>query len=60
MYSAIQILEKALTDSLAMQSSPEAASYVNQLKVAISLLKKHTALMEKEIEKQLLQQTEVN
>lgn len=53
MYAAIQILEKALLDSMQMQSSPSAKSYVNQLQLAINLLKKHTAVMEKEIEKKL-------
>ena len=59
MYAAIQVLEKALRDSMLMQQSPEAASHINQLQMAINLLKKHTALMEKEIEKQLLQSQQV-
>lgn len=53
MYAAIQILEKALQDSYAMQASPAASSYCNQLLMAINLLKKHTAKMEQMIEAEL-------
>jgi len=53
MYAAIQILEKAYNDAQAMQSSPEATSYFNQIRMAIRLLKKHTEQLEKTIEKEL-------
>ncbi len=54
MYAAIQILEKYLRDSMAMQQSPEADSYVNQLKLALKVLKQYQDKMEKQIEKELI------
>lgn len=57
MYAAIQILEKAYSDSMQMQSSPEATSHVNQLRMAINLLKKHTEALEKAIAKELEKQS---
>ena len=53
MYAAIGILEKAWMEAQSMQSSPSATNYCNQIKMAINLLKKHTAKLEEAIEKEL-------
>lgn len=55
MYAAIQILERKLQESMAMQSSPEADSYVNSLQLALKVLKQYQDKMSKQIEKELAQ-----
>jgi len=57
MYAAIRILEKSLQDSMQMQQSPEADTYVNQLKLALKVLKQYQEKMEKAIEKELASET---
>jgi len=53
MYAAISLLEKHYQSCMVMQSSPETTSYVNQITLAIKVLKDYQYKMDKLIEKEL-------
>lgn len=54
MKKAILVLEKEFKGMMMAQTSPENTAYVNELQLAIQILKKYDDLYQKNIEKQLL------
>lgn len=54
MKKAILVLEREFKGMMQAQTSPETTAYVNELQLAIQILKKYDDLYQKNIEKQLL------